>query len=131
GPGSESTGRARGRREVTSPAACCSGSAGASRKPARGRLPPSSAPGGCSRSPSPPACSSASSCNRGWSEPPSRPRKALTRGCQSCKGLRCCDRCDHDLCRGGVIAVEVEIDVELLKREIKKTYASVSEQPET
>ncbi len=30
-----------------------------------------------------------------------------------------------------MIAVEVEIDVELLKREIKKTYASVSEQPET
>ena len=29
------------------------------------------------------------------------------------------------------MAVEVEIDVELLKREIKKTYASVSEQPET
>jgi arsenite methyltransferase len=29
------------------------------------------------------------------------------------------------------MAVEVEIDVELLKSEIKKTYASVSEQPET
>jgi SAM-dependent methyltransferase len=29
------------------------------------------------------------------------------------------------------MAVEVEIDVELLKREIKKTYASVSEQPQT
>ena len=28
------------------------------------------------------------------------------------------------------MAVEVEIDVELLKREIKKTYSSVSEQPE-
>jgi SAM-dependent methyltransferase len=28
------------------------------------------------------------------------------------------------------MAVEVEIDVELLKREIKKTYASVSEEPE-
>ena len=29
------------------------------------------------------------------------------------------------------MAVEVEIDVELLKSEIKKTYASVSEQPQT
>ncbi len=29
------------------------------------------------------------------------------------------------------MAVEVDIDVELLKSEIKKTYASVSEQPET
>jgi arsenite methyltransferase len=29
------------------------------------------------------------------------------------------------------MAVEVEIDVELLKSEIKKTYSSVSEQPET
>jgi SAM-dependent methyltransferase len=29
------------------------------------------------------------------------------------------------------MTVEVEIDVELLKREIKKTYASVSEQPQT
>src|SRR2546423_15059818 len=29
------------------------------------------------------------------------------------------------------MAIEVEIDVELLKSEIKKTYASVSEQPET
>ena len=29
------------------------------------------------------------------------------------------------------MAVDVEIDVELLKSEIKKTYASVSEQPET
>jgi arsenite methyltransferase len=29
------------------------------------------------------------------------------------------------------MAVEIEIDVELLKSEIKKTYASVSEQPET
>jgi SAM-dependent methyltransferase len=30
---------------------------------------------------------------------------------------------------GGVMAVEVDIDVELLKREIKNTYASVSEEP--
>ena len=30
---------------------------------------------------------------------------------------------------GGVMAVEVEIDVEFLKSEIKKTYASVSEEP--
>src|SRR5205823_5967207 len=29
------------------------------------------------------------------------------------------------------MAIEVEIDVELLKSEIKKTYASVSEQPQT
>src|SRR5437868_7695893 len=29
------------------------------------------------------------------------------------------------------MAVEIDIDVELLKSEIKKTYASVSEQPET
>jgi hypothetical protein len=29
------------------------------------------------------------------------------------------------------MAVEVEIDVELLKSEIKRTYASVSEQPQT
>jgi hypothetical protein len=28
------------------------------------------------------------------------------------------------------MAVEVEIDVDLLKSEIKKTYASVSEEPE-
>src|ERR1041384_7063252 len=31
--------------------------------------------------------------------------------------------------RGGVMAVEVEVDVELLKSEIKKTYASVSDEP--
>ena len=31
---------------------------------------------------------------------------------------------------GGVMAVDVEIDVELLKSEIKKTYACVSEEPE-
>jgi arsenite methyltransferase len=31
---------------------------------------------------------------------------------------------------GGVMGVDVEIDVELLKNEIKKTYASVSEEPE-
>src|SRR6266487_2540547 len=29
------------------------------------------------------------------------------------------------------MAIEVEIDVELLKSEIKKTYSSVSEQPQT
>src|ERR671931_93997 len=34
------------------------------------------------------------------------------------------------LLRGGRMAIDVEIDVELLKTEIKKTYASVSEQPE-
>jgi arsenite methyltransferase len=50
--------------------------------------------------------------------------------------------CDHSprpalLChhpfvdfRGAVMAVEVEIDVDLLKSEIKKTYASVSDEPE-
>src|SRR5213083_811961 len=32
--------------------------------------------------------------------------------------------------RGGAMAVEVELDVEVLKSEIKKTYASVSEEPE-
>ncbi len=32
--------------------------------------------------------------------------------------------------RGGVMAVEVEIDVELLKSEIKRTYASVSGRPQ-
>ena len=29
------------------------------------------------------------------------------------------------------MAVDVELDVELLKNEIKKTYASVSEEPDT
>jgi arsenite methyltransferase len=33
------------------------------------------------------------------------------------------------LMRGGVMAVEVEIDVEFLKSEIKRTYASVSAEP--
>jgi SAM-dependent methyltransferase len=32
--------------------------------------------------------------------------------------------------RGGVMAVEVDIDVEVLKSEIKKTYASVSQEPQ-
>src|SRR5438876_7387199 len=31
---------------------------------------------------------------------------------------------------GGAMAVEVEIDVQVLKREIKRTYASVSQEPE-
>src|SRR5215475_9526351 len=40
----------------------------------------------------------------------------------------CCER--HCEPEGGVMAVDVEIDVELLKSEIKKTYASVSDEPE-
>src|SRR6516164_9592092 len=40
----------------------------------------------------------------------------------------CCER--HREPKGGVMAVEVVIDVELLKSEIKKTYASVSDEPE-
>src|SRR3954471_3443917 len=36
------------------------------------------------------------------------------------------DRC----ARGGVMALEVEIDVQVLKSEIKKTYAAVSQEPE-
>src|SRR5690349_5586073 len=40
----------------------------------------------------------------------------------------CCER--HREPEGGVMAVDVEIDVELLKSEIKKTYSSVSEEPE-
>src|SRR3954468_9256700 len=34
------------------------------------------------------------------------------------------------LSRGDLMAVEFEIDVQLLRNEIKKTYASVSEEPE-
>ena len=33
-------------------------------------------------------------------------------------------------CDPGVMAVEVEIDVQVLKSEIKRTYASVSQAPE-
>src|SRR5262249_41594637 len=59
------------------------------------------------------------------------------------RGTHCCQRalrsghvlaaarCDiSPIDKGGLMAVEVDIDVEVLKNEIKKTYASVSEEPE-